>query len=105
MFPWSVMPIAGISSRWASASIGEIFAAPSSIEYSVWLCRCTKDEEFIGSPVYGRPPTSTGVSRCVSSQPSALSGKPPRTGLHGQGQAIDQVAHCAVRARQHEQFQ
>jgi hypothetical protein len=35
MFPWSVIPMAGISSRWASASIGAIFAAPSSIEYSV----------------------------------------------------------------------
>jgi hypothetical protein len=42
-----------------------IFAAPSSIEYSVWLCRCTK-EEFIGTPVYDRSPTDLGVSRCVS---------------------------------------
>ena len=42
------------------------FAAPSSIEYSVWLCRCTKDDGFIGSPVYGRPPTSSRVSECVS---------------------------------------
>jgi hypothetical protein len=43
MFPWSVIPIAGISKRWASASMGVIFAAPSSNEYSVWLCRCTND--------------------------------------------------------------
>ena len=57
------MPIAGISSRCASASIGVIFAAPSSIEYSVWLCRCTKEEEFIGPPVYGGAPTVLGVSR------------------------------------------
>jgi hypothetical protein len=35
MFPWSVMPIAGISSRCASANMGLTFAAPSSIEYSV----------------------------------------------------------------------
>src|ERR1700694_4935232 len=55
------MPIAGISRRWGSASIGAIFAAPSSIEYSVWLCRCTKDW-FIGTPVYGCPPTLFGVS-------------------------------------------
>src|SRR5215218_1240381 len=69
MFPWSVMPIAGISSRCASASMGLTFAAPSSIEYSVWLCRCTKDREeepLIGWPVYDRAPTDLGVSRCVS---------------------------------------
>src|ERR1700744_6539051 len=60
MFPWSVIPIAGISSRCASANIGEIFAAPSSIEYSVWLCRRTKDEWFIGTPVYDRAPTCFG---------------------------------------------
>src|SRR3984893_2325467 len=65
MFPWSVIPIAGICNRCASASIGVIFAAPSNIEYSVWLCRCTKDE-FIGRSVYGGPPTLLGVSRCVS---------------------------------------
>ncbi len=52
MFPWSVIPTAGICSRSTSASIGAIFAAPSNIEYSVWLCRCTKDEWFIGTPVY-----------------------------------------------------
>jgi hypothetical protein len=28
------MPIAGISNRWASASIGVIFTAPPTIEYS-----------------------------------------------------------------------
>src|SRR6202012_1816735 len=51
------MPIAGICSRCASASIGATFAAPSNIEYSVWLCRCTNDW-LIGTPVYGRTPTS-----------------------------------------------
>src|ERR1700761_4716681 len=69
MLPWSVIPIADISSRCASASIGAIFAAPSNIEYSVWLCRCTKDREdepFIGTPVYDRAPTRTrGVAACV----------------------------------------
>jgi hypothetical protein len=44
------MPIAGISNRWASASIGVIFTAPPTIEYSVWLCRCAKEGEFIGRP-------------------------------------------------------
>src|SRR6516164_6779462 len=65
MFPWSVIPIAGICSRSTSASSGVIFAAPSSIEYSVWLCRCTKDW-FIGTPVYDRPPTHPRrVAECV----------------------------------------
>src|SRR5271165_1312231 len=65
MLPWSVIPIADISSRCASASIGAIFAAPSNIEYSVWLCRCTKDW-FIETPVYGRAPTTPRrVGVCV----------------------------------------
>src|SRR5580693_7873870 len=65
MLPWSVIPIADISSRCASASIGVIFAAPSNIEYSVWLCRCTNDW-FIGTPVYGRTPTTPRrVGECV----------------------------------------
>src|ERR1700761_9426601 len=65
MLPWSVIPIAGICSRFASASIGETFAAPSNIEYSVWLCRCTNDL-LIGTPVYDRAPTSTRrVAKCV----------------------------------------
>ncbi|CFS66619.1 Uncharacterised protein [Mycobacterium tuberculosis] len=50
--------------------MGVIFAAPSSIEYSVWLCRCTKedpaDEPLIGTPVYDRGPTPFGrVAKCV----------------------------------------
>src|SRR5579872_3407785 len=65
MLPWSVIPIADISSRCASASMGAIFAAPSNIEYSVWLCRCT-NEGFIGTPVYGRAPTHLRrVAECV----------------------------------------
>src|ERR1700757_2406539 len=75
MFPWSVMPIAGISNRCASAIIGATFAAPSSIEYSVWLCRWTKepeDEPLIGWPVYCRPPTpSRRVAERVSDRRSA----------------------------------
>src|SRR3954452_25477560 len=66
MLPWSVIPIAGMSSRFASANIGATFAAPSSIEYSVWLWRCT-NELLIGPPVYGRAPPVLGVSRAVSS--------------------------------------
>src|SRR5277367_4876773 len=65
MLPWSVIPIADISSRCASASIGPTFAAPSNIEYSVWLCRCTNDW-LIGTPVYGRAPTHPRrVGKCV----------------------------------------
>src|ERR1700753_2808697 len=65
MLPWSVIPIAGICSRCASASMGETFAAPSNIEYSVWLCRCTNDL-LIGTPVYDWTPTRTGhVAECV----------------------------------------
>src|ERR1700685_3165074 len=67
MLPWSVIPIADISSRCASASMGETFAAPSNIEYSVWLCRCTNDL-LIGTPVYDRTPTRTWrVAECVLS--------------------------------------
>src|SRR6202012_1074879 len=66
MFPWSVIPIAGIPRRSTSASMGVIFAAPSSIEYSVWLCRCTKDDWLIGTPVYDWTPTQDGrVAECV----------------------------------------
>src|SRR5580693_4438813 len=84
MLPWSVIPIADISSRCASASIGATFAAPSNIEYSVWLCRCTKDARcggtsrlrgtlarradgsVIETPVYGRAPTRPRrVGECV----------------------------------------
>jgi hypothetical protein len=43
--------VVGISNRYASVSIGVTFAAPSTIDYSVWLCRCTNGEEFIGRPV------------------------------------------------------
>ena len=35
MLPWSVIPTAGMPSRAVSAISGVIFAAPSSIEYSV----------------------------------------------------------------------
>ena len=58
-----------------------IFAAPSSIEYSVWLCRCTKDriEESIGSSVYGDPLTLLGVSpACVSVSSAGAAAAPLR---------------------------
>ncbi|SKV08386.1 Uncharacterised protein [Mycobacteroides abscessus subsp. abscessus] len=78
MFPWSVMPTADMPSRSTSASIGLIFAAPSSIEYSVWLCRCTNEEfeeltrafrtdpglgrQSLEGSVYCEGPTDPGVS-------------------------------------------
>ncbi|GAA3132155.1 hypothetical protein GCM10020001_062970 [Nonomuraea salmonea] len=43
MLPWSLIAIAGISSRSASLNSGFSFAAPSSMLYSVCTCRCTKD--------------------------------------------------------------
>src|SRR5206468_1493427 len=39
--PWSVRPIAGISSSAARATSGPIRQAPSRIEYSLWTCRWT----------------------------------------------------------------
>src|ERR1700757_5085459 len=42
MTPWSVRPIAGISSSAARATIAWMRLAPSSSEYSVWLWRWTK---------------------------------------------------------------
>jgi hypothetical protein len=50
IFPWSVIPTAGMPSRSASANSGSTLAIPSSIEYSVWLCRCTKEAFVIGEP-------------------------------------------------------
>ncbi len=81
MFPWSVIPMAGISRRCASASMGVIFAAPSSMEYSVWLCRCTKKDPAdvpVHRPVSLGPRTdSFGVSRHVSRVILMFARKPP----------------------------
>ena len=44
MLPWSVTPTAGMPCRETSSASRSIFAIPSSIEYSVWLWRCTKLE-------------------------------------------------------------
>jgi hypothetical protein len=40
--PWSVVAIAVCPRRWASPKRSFSRAAPSSIEYSVCTCRCTK---------------------------------------------------------------
>ena len=75
MLPWSVIAIAGICWRAASASSSPFLAAPSSIEYSVWTCRWTNDEltgtgsllnddlaERSGATVTrGRVPTAAGL--------------------------------------------
>lgn len=42
------MAIAGMRWRATSPNIGFIFWAPSSIEYSVWLCRWTKESGTSG---------------------------------------------------------
>ncbi|BAW05762.1 hypothetical protein NSERUTF1_2582 [Nocardia seriolae] len=46
------MPTAVIPSLVASLNKGVIFAAPSSIEYSVWLWRWTNDPDEADTPTY-----------------------------------------------------
>jgi len=41
----SVVASAGICWRAASANRSSMRAAPSSIEYSVWTCRCTNESD------------------------------------------------------------
>ncbi|WP_455132990.1 hypothetical protein [Microbacterium aurum] len=58
MLPWSVTAIAGIPYSAAAFVIAPIFAAPSSIEYSLCTCRCTKESDATDR-VYGGA-TDTG---------------------------------------------
>ena len=46
MLPWSVIAIAGWPSATAAATTSSTRAAPSSIEYSVWLCRWANESPF-----------------------------------------------------------
>src|SRR3954466_4397999 len=48
--PWSVIAIASMPSSAVRANISPSRAAPSSMEYSVCTCRCTK-ESFTRDPV------------------------------------------------------
>ena len=50
MFPWSVMPRAGWPSATAAATKSPTRAAPSSMENSVWVCRCVNDRSDTGPP-------------------------------------------------------
>ena len=50
MFPWSVMPSAGCPSATAAATRSPTRAAPSSMENSVWVCRCVNDRSDTGPP-------------------------------------------------------
>src|SRR5688572_26157722 len=43
MLPWSVIPIAGWPSATAAATTSCTRAAPSSMENSVWRCRCVNE--------------------------------------------------------------
>ncbi len=43
MLPWSVMPSAGCPSATAALTRSFTRAAPSSMENSVWVCRCVND--------------------------------------------------------------
>src|SRR5213594_481541 len=71
MTPWSVRPIAGISSSSARWTIAPMRLAPSSSEYSVWLWRWTKVFGACGivlARVGGTPPASllcTGVAPTI----------------------------------------
>src|SRR5260370_32920811 len=58
MFPWSVIPTAGCPSAAAVAMTSATRAAPSSIEYSVWRCRCAN--ELFTVPVLTPVRFSTG---------------------------------------------
>src|SRR6516165_9865805 len=60
MFPWSVMPSAGWPSATAAATSSPTRAAPSSMENSVWVCRCVNDRSDTG------PPFATNLHRCDS---------------------------------------
>src|SRR5258707_1079932 len=62
------MPSAGISMRAASANSSSIREAPSSIEYSVWVCRCTKLDDNWNAP--GRT-VENELQPCDSSRPLA----------------------------------
>src|SRR5579875_3534334 len=50
MLPWSVMPMAGWPSAAARAITSSTRAAPSSMENSVWRCRCANDEAISHLP-------------------------------------------------------
>src|SRR6516165_543976 len=60
MFPWSVMPRAGCPSAAAAATSSPTRAAPSSMENSVWVCRCVNDRSDTG------PPFATNLHGCDS---------------------------------------
>jgi hypothetical protein len=60
---------AGIPISAGRVERSSIRAAPSSMEYSVWTCRCTKFSEagmgWTSPAILGRPPTAPRVSpRC-----------------------------------------
>src|SRR5437763_1894650 len=59
MFPWSVIPMAGWPSATAAAITSLTRAAPSSMEKSVWRCRCVME-----SPSPLAPPTETSSQAC-----------------------------------------
>src|ERR1044071_7397844 len=46
MLPWSVMAMAPMPSSEVRAKRPSRSDAPSSIEYSVWTCRCTNDDSL-----------------------------------------------------------
>src|SRR6202050_4204107 len=62
MFPWSVIPRAGWPSATAALTRSPTRAAPSSMENSVWVCRCVNDRSDTGPPFATVLETYTRVS-------------------------------------------
>src|SRR5437016_4742104 len=71
------MATAGISARWQALNMSFSRAAPSSMEYSVCTCRCTKDL----SPL---APAAVTKNRLLQACANALAGA--GTGAGGSGQ-------------------
>src|SRR5580658_2130675 len=68
MLPWSVMPKAGCPSATAAATRSPTRAAPSSMENSVWVCRCVNDRSDTGPPFT----TSCGTTSVSFAPDSAI---------------------------------
>src|SRR5271167_2054594 len=97
MLPWSVIPSAGWPSATAAATRSPTRAAPSSMENSVWVCRCVNDRSDTGPPFATSCETYTCVIR---PGPSNLSRRPePQDDRSG-----DLVVQClALRVPQREE--
>src|SRR5215472_2010752 len=95
MTPWSVRPMAGISSSAARATMAGMRLAPSSSEYSVWLWRWTKLFGACGIlefRVGGAPGTSLSAAMARIALPLLAHG--PAESAHS---GIREIANEAIR--------